>query len=106
MSRRTKKPVVWAFCAYDQFPYVIGGRVERECPSQPGFFYLRGWGNHAMKPTVFVEGDAGRRLKEQLDVLEGAYHRQLAEVERRMCKAVAACFKSAKTKHPKPENLR
>lgn len=103
----SKRAEVWGFWAYDLFPYVLGGRVVERAVHYPnGAFFIVGYGNCTMNPTVFVNGDAGKKLADQLKVLTEANRRQRAMVERRMCKAVAACFKAAKAKHPKPENLK
>jgi hypothetical protein len=68
---------LYAFWNYDQFPYVLHGRVVHM--SGDGYVKIEGYSTMRFRPVLLMPVEAGEKLGEQINAVRAEHKEALAE---------------------------
>lgn len=71
-NRCAPLPERYAFWTYDQFPYMLGGKVKGVADPD-GYVRTHNYGAYKFKPFAIVQGQAGASLLSNIDTIREEY---------------------------------
>jgi hypothetical protein len=70
----------YMFWAYDQFPFLLGAKVQKILPS--GFVAPEGYGNYAFRPLLLLPEKEALELLGKIKAIEAEYNKAHNEMQR------------------------